>query len=89
MVHNYWLYHDIQPIWVTFAEFWGPDDMVALASASYLSELLEPGSALFRSSAGIWPTDTREAAKRMSLDGSWTLPPFWGLSEVYRSSYGP
>jgi hypothetical protein len=35
MVHNYWLYHDIQPIWVTFAEFWGPDDMVALASASY------------------------------------------------------
>ena len=35
MAHVYWLYHDIQPIWVTFAEFWGPDDMVVLASASY------------------------------------------------------
>jgi hypothetical protein len=37
MVHIYGLYHDIQLIGGTLAEFWGPDAMVVLASASYFS----------------------------------------------------
>ena len=37
MVHIYGLYHDIQLIGGTLAEFWGPDVMVVLASASYFS----------------------------------------------------
>jgi len=49
---------------------------------------LGASSSVENGSADKWPTDMREAAKRMALDTRWTLPPFWGLPEVYRSSYG-